>query len=170
MKETEQKQIFENWLRQYKALLFKVVRVYAFTDDDRDDLFQEIAIQMWHSIPNFRKESAESTWIYRVALNTAMRWTRKERRHHDGRQPVEGIEHLLQENVENVDERLIWLYAEIAKLPEIDRSLTLLMLDGFSYKEMAEMTGITDSNIGVKIHRIKKHLIEKSEKYEYHGV
>jgi RNA polymerase sigma-70 factor, ECF subfamily len=170
MKETEQKQIFENWLRQYKALLFKVVRVYAFTDDDRDDLFQEIAIQMWHSIPNFRKESAESTWIYRVALNTAMRWTRKERRHHDGRQPVEGIEHLLQENVENVDERLTWLYAEIAKLPEIDRSLTLLMLDGFSYKEMAEMTGITDSNIGVKIHRIKKHLIEKSEKYEYHGV
>ncbi len=170
MKEKEQRQIFNNWLGQYKAMLFKVVRVYAFTEDDRDDLFQEIAIQTWHSIPNFRNESAESTWIYRVALNTAMRWVRKEKRHHDGRQSVDKIEYLLEENTQNIDDRLAWLYHEIGKLPEIDRSLTLLMLDGYSYKEMAEMTGISDTNIGVKIHRIKKHLTDKSLKYDHHGV
>ena len=75
MNEGEQQQIFNTWLGQYKALLFKVVRAYAFTEFDRDDLFQEITIQVWHSIPKFRRESAVSTWLYRVSLNTAIRWS-----------------------------------------------------------------------------------------------
>jgi RNA polymerase sigma-70 factor (ECF subfamily) len=69
-----------------------------------------------------------------------------------------------------VDERLAWLYEEIHKLDEIDRSITLLLLDNLSYKEMAEILGITESNVGVKINRIKKHLIAKSKKYDYHGI
>jgi RNA polymerase sigma-70 factor, ECF subfamily len=174
MKESEQQHIFNTWLSQYKALLFKVVRAYAFTEFDRDDLFQEITIQVWHSIPKFRHESAVSTWLYRVSLNTAMRWSMKEKKHSDGRESIEGLPSahplLLQEQATHNDEKLAWLYAEIALLSEVERSLTLLLLDGFSYKEMADMVGLTETNIGVKIHRIKRHLTTQSKKYEHYGV
>lgn len=80
------------------------------------------------------------------------------------------MEHLLQQNKTAVDERLEWMYRQVAKLDKIDRSLSLLLLDGFSYKEMSNILDISESNVGVKIHRIKKHLIEKSEEYDHHGI
>jgi RNA polymerase sigma-70 factor (ECF subfamily) len=155
----EQEQIFENWLSQHKAVLFKIIRAYAFTEADRDDLFQEITIQVWHSIPAFRQESSVATWLYRISLNTAIKWTKKERKHTDAKESLDNVQHILEENKTPVDERLTWLYNEIAKLDEIDRSIALLLLEGFSYKEMAAIAGISESNIGVKINRIKKHLI-----------
>ena len=164
MTETEQKQIFERWLSEYRGLLFKVVRVYAFTPTDQDDLFQEIAIQVWRSVPAFRKDAAPTTWLYRIALNTAFKWIRKERKHYDAKESLDSVEHILQENKIAVDERLVWLYEEISRLDEVDRSITLLLMEGFSYKEMADIIGITESNVGVKINRIKKHLITKSKK------
>lgn len=170
MKESEQLLIFEEWLAKYKALLFKVIRSYAFTSDDRDDLFQNICLQIWRSIPKFRGESAVTTWLYRISLNTAMNWSTKERKREQGHGEIESMEHLLMENEQEEDDRVAWLYTEIAKLNEVDRSLSLLLLDGFNYKEMSEMLGISESNVGVKIHRIKKYLISKSETYDYHGV
>ncbi len=169
MKENEQKYIFESWLGRHKALIFKVVRAYAFTAMDQNDLFQEITIQLWRSIPTFRQESSATTWIYRVALNTAIKWVRKERKH-SHTEPLENTEHILQDTGLKIDERLVWLYEEIHSLDEIDRSLTLLLLDGFSYKEMAAILGITESNVGVKINRIKKYFISKSKKYDHHGI
>lgn len=169
MTEKEQKHIFENWLDQHKALIFKVVRAYAFTAMDQDDLFQEITIQVWHSIPTFRQESSNTTWIYRISLNTAIKWTRKERKHHHT-EKLDDVQHILYERGIPLDERLVWLYEEIYKLNEIDRSIALLLLDSFSYKEMADILGITESNIGVKINRIKKYLIAKSKKYDTHGI
>ena len=169
MTATEQKHIFNDWLFHYKALIFKVVRAYAFTSADQDDLFQEITIQVWHSIPKFRKESSATTWLYRISLNTAIKWIQKERRHPQP-ETLENIAHVLQENRMQMDERLAWLYEEIYKLNEIDRSVTLLMLDNFSYKEMADILGISESNVGVKINRIKKYLISKSKKYDHHGI
>ena len=163
MSETEQQQIFRKWLEQYRALLFKVIRAYAFMTDDQNDLFQEVCLQVYRSIPNFKAESAVSTWLYRIALNTAIKWSTKEKRHTDGHQEIGSMAHLLKSGEEPKDERVTWLYMEIAKLNEIDRSLTLLLLDGYSYKEMAEMMGISESNIGVKIHRIKKHLVNKTK-------
>lgn len=165
MTEQEQQQIFEQWLEQYKPLIFKIVRAYGATDMDRDDLFQEIAIQVWRSVRSFREASSVKTWIYRVALNTAIKWAQKERKH-AGSESLEKLPVLLQPNTALPDERLAWLYEEIYKLDVIDRSLTLLMLDGFSYKEMAAMLGITESNVGVKINRIKKQLISKSKNGE----
>jgi len=159
----KQKQIFEGWLDEYKALVFKVVKAYALSSMDQNDLFQEITIQLWHSIPTFRQESSVSTWIYRIALNTAIKWVRKEQKHSLA-EPLENVEFVLNDSGVKVDERLEWLYEEIHQLDEIDRSLILLLLDGFSYKEMSGILGITDSNVGVKINRIKKHLITKSKK------
>jgi RNA polymerase sigma-70 factor (ECF subfamily) len=166
----EQQYIFDQWFHQYKALFFKVVRAYAFTEMDQDDLFQEIAIQAWHSIPSFRSESSASTWLYRIALNTAIRWSQKERKHRNTSETLESVEHVLRDNGLPMDERLVWLYEEISHLNPVDRSITLLLLEGLSYKEMALILGITESNVGVKINRIKKYLADKSKKTETYGI
>ena len=170
MKENEQRQIFQEWLDGYRALLFKVIRAYAFNSEDQNDLFQDVCLQVYRSIPNFKAKCAVSTWLYRIALNTAIRWSTRERKHVVGHQEIETMTNLLKASDEPVDGRVAWLYAEIKKLNEIDRSLTLLLLDGYSYKEMADMMGISESNIGVKIHRIKKQLVSNARQYEYDGV
>ena len=169
MTSIEQEQIFEAWLNQYKELIFKIVRAYAFTVADQDDLFQEIALQIWRSVPSFLQASSVMTWVYRVAINTAIKWVKKERKH-QGAKEISPALCLQPENTGKVDERLDWLYQEIHKLDKIDRSLSLLLLDGLSYKEMSDIMGITESNVGVKISRIKKQLIAKSLKYTSYGI
>ena len=170
MTEHRQNDVFNDWLKRHKAILFKVVRAYAFNLEDQEDLFQEIAVQIWRSVPKFRNDCAVTTWMYRIALNTALKWSGKERKHQDGRQDLSYTEHILTEQSGLKDERLDWLYEEIARLDEVDRSLCLLLLDGFSYKEMSKIVGISESYVGVRINRIKKHLTRKSEKTTQHGV
>ncbi len=167
MTEKQRQEILEEWLRLHKGIIFKIVR--AYTISDHDDLFQEIMVQVWRSIPSFRKECAVSTWLYRIALNTAIRWVKKEKKHSDTRS-LDQVQHLLQEDTLTNEERLNWLYTEIHKLDKIDRSLVLLLLEGFSYKEMSAILGIGESNVGVKINRIKKQLIAKSKKFDTDGI
>jgi RNA polymerase sigma-70 factor, ECF subfamily len=170
MRFSEQKTVFNSWLNTYKGVLFKVVRTYAFTLQDQEDLFQEIAAQVWISIPSFAGNSAASTWIYRVALNTAISWSRNELRHHDrNKAALDGNEAALRPNDCEIDPRLDWLYEQITQLNELDRSLTLLLLDGFSYKEMADALGMTQTNVGVRIHRIKAYLTAQSTKESKHA-
>lgn len=170
MRESTQKKIFDDWLAQHRGLLFKVVCAYAIELADRDDLFQEIAVQVWKSVPNFRQESKVSTWLYRVALQTAWAWTRRERKHRTGREELDPARSILREDTTVSDPRLDWLYAEINRLDTVDRSLCLLLLDGYSYREMADLLGISVSNVGVKVHRIKQHLITRSQKTEVHEI
>ena len=169
MREREQRQIFDDWLSQHKGIMFKIVRAYAFTPHDQDDLFQEIALQMWKSIPDFRGESKASTWIYRVALFTASSWIRQEKKQ-PPTQALADVEHTLTMTPQPPNERLDWLYGQIAQLEPIDRSVCLLLLDGYSYKEIAALTGISESNVGVKIHRIKKHLLRESQEVKQDGI
>ena len=159
----EQQRIFDEWLGEHRGLFFKVLRSYAFNAHDREDLFQEIATQVWHSIPKFRSHSKVSTWIYRVALYSAIAWSKKEKRYQDRVQTIDGCEQVLLTASKERNPQLDWLFEQIGELGEIDRSLTLLMLDGFSYREISETLGITESNVGVKINRIKKRLSEKLE-------
>ena len=162
MLDSERDRIFGEWLAGHKGILFKVVHAYAFEHADRQDLFQEIVIQVWRSVDAFRGESSVPTWMYRVALNTAIAWTRKEDRHQRGKQPLEVVEGLLTTaSSDGLDPRVEWLYRQIAQLKDVDRSVALLMLDGFSYREIAAIVGITESNVGVKINRIKSALAGK---------
>lgn len=170
MEVSEQSRIFDEWLSRHKGLLFKVVHAYSFRSHDREDLFQEIATQVWNSIPRFRAESSVSTWIYRVALNTALAWSRKERKHRDQTQPLEDHESALRETSRAKDHRLGWLYEQIGQFDHVDRSLTLLLLDGYSYREMAETVGISESYVGVRINRIKAHLKNLTKEEQHHGV
>jgi len=98
-------------------------------------------------------------------LNTAISWTRKELRRRDKfKEALDGDEAALRPNDSEIDPRLDWLYDEITQLNELDRSLTLLLLDGFSYKEMADALGMSETNVGVRIHRIKAYLTAQSTK------
>jgi RNA polymerase sigma-70 factor (ECF subfamily) len=169
MHESEQKQIFGEWLAQHKGIFFKIVRAFAFTPHDQDDLFQEISLQVWKSIPDFRGDSKPSTWIYRVALYTATTWVRNEKKYPQT-QSITDVEHTLTITSQPHDERLDWLYEQISQFDPIDRSVCLLLLDGFSYKEIAALLGISESNVGVKIHRIKQQLRRNSEEVTHHGV
>jgi RNA polymerase sigma-70 factor (ECF subfamily) len=159
----ERDRIFDDWLAGHKGILFKVVHAYAFEHADRQDLFQEIAFQVWRSVDAFRGDSSVPTWIYRVALNTAIAWSRKEQKHRRGKQPFEVMEGLLTTaSSDGRDPRVEWLYHQIGQLKDVDRSVALLLLDGFSYREIAAVVGITESNVGVKINRIKSVLAGKA--------
>ena len=166
MTEAEQRTLLNAWLDDPKnrAILFKVTRTYAFSAEDRDDLFQEIAVQVWRSVPAFKGNSQVSTWVYRVALNTALKWQRQEKKHYHGREEIGKSQGVLAEQAEPYDERLTWLYETLTRLDKVDRSVALLMLDGFSYKEVASLLGITENYVGVKINRIKKFLLSESKK------
>ena len=159
----EQEEIFERWIQEHKGLVLKVVRANAVNGDDRNDLFQEIVFQIWRSIPSFQAKAKISTWVYRVALNTAMVWRRSEGKHRHLQDPLcvsnepsdsDGSPSKRLENQEELD----WLYEEIRRLPAVDRSLALLYLDARSYKEIANILGISMTHVGVKLNRLKRHL------------
>ncbi len=163
MTDGERNQVFGEWLEAHKAILFKVARAYGASHADRQDLFQEIALQVWHSVDAFRGDAAVSTWIYRVALNTALTWKRGDGKHSHGRQDLDAASGLLVAP-EVRDPRLEWIYQRIAELDEVNRSLALLMLDGFSYRDMSQILGLSESNVGVKINRIKAALAARLAK------
>jgi RNA polymerase sigma-70 factor (ECF subfamily) len=169
MDEPEQRRIFDAWMSQHRGLLFKVVHAYAYSAQDRDDLFQEIVTQVWNSIPRFREESRVTTWLYRVALNSSLAWMRRERKHRGRTETLDGTEPAPAEGRYEQNPQLDWLHEEIAQMDHVDRSLTLLLLDGFSYRDMAETLGISENNVGVKLNRIKTRLINKSKEVDQHG-
>ena len=138
--------------------LLKICRVYAWSRPDQDDLYQEMLFQLWRALPNLREASHADTWLYRIALNTAISWTRKQDRHKRGKQPLEIADCLLTAPEAEADPRVEWLYRQIAQLKDVDRAVALLMLDGFAYKEITAIVGISESNVGVKINRIKAAL------------
>jgi len=158
MLDSERDGIFDDWLTAHKAILFKVVRAYAFKHADRQDLFQEVAIQIWRSVDAYRGESSVATWVYRIALNAAISWTRKQDRHQRGKLPLETVDGLLAASAAEADPRVEWLYRQIAQLKDVDRSVALLMLDGVAYREIAGIAGISEGNVAVKINRIKAAL------------
>jgi RNA polymerase sigma-70 factor, ECF subfamily len=170
MNETEQMQIFDEWLTEHRGVFFKVVRSFAFNSHDQDDLFQEISTQVFHSILKFNGDSKVSTWIYRVALYSAMRWSKKERRHQKHHESIEERDYALRPNSGNQNAQLDWLYEQIAKLNEVDRSLTLMMIDGYSYAEISKALGITESLVGVRLNRIKKRFTEQSKTIKENGI
>lgn len=161
MEEVKKEGVFRQWLGQHKGLIFKVVYAYADTPHDRDDLFQDITFQLWVSIPSFQNASSSATWVYRIALYTALAWKRKERKHHKGRVSVIEIsERVPEDSGETIENRELvdLLYAELRRLSPGDTALALLYLDGLSYRDMAETLGISESNVGVRLTRIRKRL------------
>ncbi len=165
MKNALRKQILNRWLECYSGIFYKVVRAYSQTHHDQEDLFQEIVVQVWRAIPRFKGKAKESTFLYQVALFAAMAWSRNEkRRREDPHEMRESDRPLFMSADDGGNPRLEWLYDRISELDTTDRSLALLMLDGLSYREMAEVLGISESNVGVKLTRIRKNIAKLLEK------
>lgn len=154
-------QTFLQLVRENDARLWKICRVYAHDADARKDLYQDMLVQLWRSLPSFAGESLPGTWLYRVALNTALAQTRRNAVRRET--PLDGHEELAadtpraDERLESA-QRLERLYAAIDRLSDIDKVLVTMYLDEKSYRDMADVLGISESNVGVKLHRIKKEL------------
>lgn len=163
MPDEDQKSLFMDWLGAHGAAVMKVARAYTLTSDECQDLAQEILLQAWQSLPKFEGKASPATWFYRVALHTAMNWQRKDKPRRVRQQPlleVQVVEPMSATSAEQVQQREMveQLYDAIHQLPKTDAALVLLYLDELSYREIAEVLGISESNVGVKLNRAKKAL------------
>ena len=149
------------WLQNHEALIYRVVVSYAKEPGSQEDLFQDIALALWRSADKFEGAAKETTWIYRIALNTAIDFVRK-----GNRAPATTTfdEKVHWVTIEPPSEDLAWVYEKIRALDPVDRSLMLMHLDGYRYQEIAEVLGISESAVGVKINRVKARLKALFEK------
>lgn len=157
--------MFKAWLETHRGIVVKVTRSFAPAPADAADLQQEILLQLWTSLSSYAGQAKPSTWIYRVCLNTALTWRRGTSRREKRIEPTAEIAHLATEAAspsDQADERemLEKLYAAIQVLPMFDRALVLLSLDGLAYREIAEITGLTENHVGVALTRARKRLAE----------
>lgn len=149
---------FTKLIEANQGIIYKVSRMYCNNRNCQDDLFQDILIQLWKSFPTYDKKRKFTTWMYRVALNTAISQYRKDKKAEDNE--FESVrfnisdenDHEARENSVNI------LHKALNKLSKVEKSIIILYMDEYSYEEIAEIIGITVSNVGVKISRIKKKL------------
>lgn len=146
-------------IQKNQGIIYKVCSLYCDAQDDRDDLFQEIVVQLWKSYPSFRKESKVTTWMYRVALNTAITSFKKSKRRPDQNRLSFQNFQIADENYDTeTEENIKLLHNAVKQLSGIEKSIILLFLENKKYEEIAEITGITQNYVRVKMNRIKKKL------------
>jgi len=156
--------LFRQWLDEHAAAVWKIARAYTASAEDRQDLVQEILLQVWRSLPQFNGRASAATWSYRVALNRALTWQRKAFRLKD-QQPLLEVEDRSAAGANAAEqlsqqEAIERLYAAIRQLPKSDAALVVLFLDDLSYREMAEIVGLSETHVGFKLHRAKQALAE----------
>lgn len=145
---------FLNLLEEHQKIIYKLVHLYTSTDEDKKDTYQEIVLQAWKGFPNYKREAKFSTWLYRVCLNTIFTLKRKSI-------PVEYSDtihlHQLPGYAPNLDD-IQRLRLAIRSLPETERAIVTLNLDGYNNNEISEILGISTNLVGVKVYRAKQHL------------
>jgi RNA polymerase sigma-70 factor (ECF subfamily) len=159
---------FVKLVQEQRLLLYKICNLYCSTQHDRQDMFQEIVVQLWKAYPQFRGESKFSTWLYRIGLNTAISDLRKKKKRFafidPGQIPPELQD--MQYPPEK-EEQLQQLYAAIGRLSEVEKALVMLYLEDKSYEEMEEILGINQNNLRVKMNRIKDKLRKLTKEANY---
>ncbi len=157
-----QQQEFTSHITKHQKIIYKVCNLYVEDKTDREDLFQEICLQAWKSYSTFRGDAQFSTWLYRIALNTAITFFKKEKRQ------VKTVYNEILPDLKNVDdeteEQFKAMYKAIGNLNKIDKALVVLYLEDYSYVEIGETLGITPNNVAVKMNRLKLKLKEEAEK------
>jgi RNA polymerase sigma-70 factor (ECF subfamily) len=159
MDKQEEQHFFEGIIEQHKGILYKVACAYCPNSEDRQDLIQEMLIQIWHSIHKYNDQYKISTWLYRISLNVAISFYRKSSTR--AKKYTELAEQLIDIPVEDKPEnerQLNLLEQFISELKEIDKALMILYLEDKSHTEIAEILGMSVSNVGTKIGRIKDKL------------
>jgi RNA polymerase sigma-70 factor (ECF subfamily) len=152
------KDFYTQFILPYAGIIIKICRAYTDTEEDFQDYYQEVCLQIWNSRKNFREESKWSTWIYRISLNVCMSLLRKSKKKEVRSSDYIEVQNVPDEQNSFQDESLKLLYKAIRQLSELDRAIILLYLEEKSYKEIAAIIGTTSNNIGVRITRVKKQL------------
>jgi len=161
---SDREQRFLGLIRENEARLRRICRVYGRASGTEEDLYQDILVEVWRSLGSFEGRAAPGTWLYRVALNTALTHGRRRAgRRESALEETAVADHASGASVAadealEAAERLELLYAAIERLDDTDRALVMLYLDERSYREMAEVLGISESHVGVKLHRIRKRM------------
>jgi len=155
--------VFQAWLEAHRGIVVKVTRSFTRAPADAADLQQELLLQLWLSLSSYAGQAKPSTWIYRVCLNAALTWRRGTARREKHFEPGADIARLpaaAASPADQADERelLEQLYAAIHALPDFDRALVLLSLDGLAYREITEITGLNENQVGVALTRARRRL------------
>ena len=155
--------LFHAWLAEHRGIFVKVSRSFAHSETEAGELQQEMLFQLWVSLPHYAGQAKPSTWIYRVCLNTALTWRRGTQRRDRRFEPGADLSRLTADAATPAEatgqrDLLERLYAAIQAMPDFDRALVLLMLDGLAYREIAEVTGLTENHVGVALTRARKRL------------
>ncbi len=154
---------FIQLLNKHQNIIHKVCRLYMDKADEREDLFQEVTLQAWKAFASFRGDAQFSTWLYRVALNTAITFYRKEKK----QLPVFNTEIFpdSSESYNPIEEQVQAMYKAIGDLSKIDKALVMLYLEDYDYKTIGDMLGISPNNVAVKMNRVKVKLKEETQKH-----
>ncbi|TAG09405.1 MAG: sigma-70 family RNA polymerase sigma factor [Sphingobacteriia bacterium] len=155
---------FIQLLNEHQKIVHKVCNLYMDSHTDKEDLFQEITLQAWKAYGNFRGEAKFSTWLYRVALNTAITFFRKEKKT-AFIYSTDNIPDIINNEQDPIEAQTKAMYAAIGDLSKIDKAIVMLYLEDYSYAEISETIGITANNIAVKMNRIKIKLKEFTQQY-----
>ncbi|MNJ90806.1 RNA polymerase sigma factor CnrH [compost metagenome] len=159
MNKQEQQQFFQEIIERYKGILLKVARVYCRNENDRQDLIQEMMIQIWQSVHKYNDQFKISTWLYRISLNVAISFYRKSKTRANRLTVLnEQMTEIPTEDKSETEQQLKVLEQFISELEEIDKALMILYLEDKSHAEIAEILGMSVSNVGTKIGRIKDKL------------
>jgi RNA polymerase sigma-70 factor (ECF subfamily) len=163
----EKEQGFLKRIENHKGILYKVSKMYMDNSDDQQDLFQEIICQLWKSYDSFRNESQFSTWMYRVAVNTAIVFFKNEKRKIDKYKIAS--ENIKEDEGDSYikENQLDHFYKAVQKLEKIDKAIIFYQLEGFSHKEIGENLGISEGNARVKLNRAKEKLKETIKNQGY---
>lgn len=153
---------FEQLLKENKDKIYRICRIYAAAPIEPQDLFQEVVFQIWKSLPNFKGKSSIDTWVYRIALNVCLRSKMKLDKSNQNTTRFDAIHFTPVTETVNPfeEEKFKYLIECIATLNESDTSIIVLYLDELSYKEIAEITGLSENLIAVKMKRIRKKLFD----------
>lgn len=159
MNKQEQQQFFQEIIERHKGILFKVARVYCRNENDRQDLIQEMMIQIWQSVLKYNDQFKISTWLYRISLNVAISFYRKNTTRVNRFTVLnEQMTEIPTEDKAETEQQLNLLEQFISELKEIDKALMILYLEDKSHAEIAEILGMSISNVGTKVGRIKENL------------
>ena len=156
---------FVNLIQSNQGLIYKITAIYSRDREQQKDLYQEIVYQTWKSFDHYKKTAKVTTWLYRVGMNTAITQLNREKKNPMRMSISEVTIDFVDERESETEEKIQQLYAEIRKLGLLDRGIVFLFLEGKSHDEIAEIVGISTSNVGTRISRIKDKLRKGVQTY-----
>ena len=164
------KEVFIKAIKENERLIYKVASIYTDCTDDRDDLVQEIIYNLWKSFEQFKQNSSLSTWMYRVAMNVSIYYLKKNKRQADSVAIDSEVLNIKDTDKAEIDDNLRNLQKHIANLNLLDKGIVMLYLENKSHEEIASITGLSKSNVGTKLNRIKEKLKVQLVKTNDYGI